>query len=418
MSARTDLSRAAVNTKLATLISTGAIWLAVFLTGFVINEPAPYELYMVALVVVWSLFGLRISRTIAPMAVLLVLFVIGGMISMLQMPKLYGTPLYLSISLFLAITAVFYAAVLQYRPDLYRIAFQAWIMAGIGTATLGILGYFGFFGGAFTLYDRAAGGFKDPNVFGPFLVAPAIYCLYRILTGRARTLPFHIAALVFLCAGIFLSFSRGAWGLMALSAMLLTGALFLHSESNRFRLRLIVLALVALTLMMLALVVLLQIPAVAELFSARAQLVQEYDGSRLGRFARFGIGFGMALENPLGIGPLNFGRDLGEDTHNMLLKAALDYSWLGFAAYLTLILWTLASGFRILFRDRPWQPYLLIAYVVFFGHVVLGTVIDTNHWRHFYLLLGMVWGAMALEARHQTLASRRMPVMTSGVATA
>ena len=31
----------------------------------------------------------------------------------------------------------------------------------------------------------------------------------------------------------------------------------------------------------------------------------------------------------------------------------------------------------------------------------LGTVIDTDHWRHFYLLLGLIWGAIALEYRHQ-----------------
>ena len=31
----------------------------------------------------------------------------------------------------------------------------------------------------------------------------------------------------------------------------------------------------------------------------------------------------------------------------------------------------------------------------------LGTVIDTDHWRHFYLLLGLIWGGIALEYRHQ-----------------
>jgi O-antigen ligase len=131
----------------------------------------------------------------------------------------------------------------------------------------------------------------------------------------------------------------------------------------------------------------LQIPAVAELFSVRAQLAQDYDSARFGRFARYGIGFLMAMEHPFGIGPLVFGQIYGEDTHNIWLKALLDYGWLGFVSYLMLICWTLFAGFRILFRTRPWQPYLLCAYVVFIGHVALGTVIDTDHWRHFYLLL-------------------------------
>jgi hypothetical protein len=167
------------------------------------------------------------------------------------------------------------------------------------------------------------------------------------------------------------------------------------------RLRIIGMGIAALALLAIGLVVALQIPAVADLFSARAQLVQDYDSARLGRFARIGLGFQLAAEHPLGIGPLAFGHIFGEDTHNIWLKALLDYSWLGFASYVLLIVWTLAAGFRILFRDRPWQPYLLCAYVVLLGHVGLGAVIDTDHWRHFYLLLGLVWGGIALEARHK-----------------
>ncbi len=119
------------------------------------------------------------------------------------------------------------------------------------------------------------------------------------------------------------------------------------------------------------------------------------------------IGFNLALSKPFGIGPLEFGQIYGEDTHDIWLKCLMDYSWLGFAAYLTMIVWTFAAGFRILFRDRPWQPYLMIAYIALVGHTLLGTVIDTDHWRHFYLLVGMVWGALALEARHQRTLTQR-----------
>jgi hypothetical protein len=124
----------------------------------------------------------------AAAVVLLVLFNIGGMISMTQMADLMNTPLYLAVSLFLAFTSVFFAAVIEARPTLYRPIFLAWILAAVSTATLGILGYFGIMPGAevFTRYDRAAGAFEDPNVFGPFLTLPGIYLLYRLMTGRAR----------------------------------------------------------------------------------------------------------------------------------------------------------------------------------------------------------------------------------------
>ena len=398
-----ELPQAAINAKLIGLFSTGAIALGVLLSGFVIREPAPYELYMAGLIAVWSLFGLRISSAITPLLVLLVTFNIGGMIAMTQMAEIANAPLYLAVSLFLAFTAIFFAAVTETDPKLYRVVFLAWIASAVFTSLLGMLGYFGAVPGAeiFTRYGRAAGAFLDPNVFGPYLALPGIYLLYRVLTGNLARMAIYAVPLLIVTGGIFLSFSRGAWGLFGASAILLTGFLFLQSNSGKFRLRFAVMSIATVTLLTVALLVALQIPSIAELFTIRAQMVQDYDGARLGRFARFGTGFLLATERPFGIGPLVFGQIYGEDTHDIWLKALMDYGWLGFAAYLTLIIWTVAAGFRILLRDRPWQPYLLSAYVVFLGHIALGTVIDTDHWRHFYLLLGLIWGAIALESRHQ-----------------
>ena len=403
-----ELPRAAINAQLVALISSAAVAFGVFLSGFVINEPAPYELYMVGLIAISALFGLRISRTLAPLVALLVLFNIGGMISMSQMSDLMSTPLYLAVSLFLAFTAVFFAAITEMRPGLYPVIFRTYVAAAVATALLGILGYFHAVPGAemFTKYERAAGAFQDPNVFGPFLVLPGIYLLYRLLTGSLSKMPLYIVPLLIIVGGIFFSFSRGAWGLFGVSAILLTGALFLQSAGGSFRLRIAMMSIVAFVLLAIALLVALQIPTVAELFTVRAQLVQDYDGARLGRFARYGIGFLLAMERPLGIGPLVFGQIYGEDTHNIWLKALLDYGWLGFAAYFTLIVWTLAAGFRVLFRKRPWQPFTLCAYVVLVDHVALGLIIDTDHWRHFYMLLGLVWGGIALEARHNIQLAR------------
>jgi O-antigen ligase len=394
---------AAVNRKLIELLGAAAVGLGVFLSGFVIREPAPFDLFMAALIAVWALFGLRLSRSVMPLLVLLVLFNLGGLVSMSQLADLGDTPLYIAVSFFLALIAVFFAAVLEARPHYFPLIFKAWVAAACGTSLLGIAGYFHAFPGAgmFTVYSRAAGAFQDPNVFGPFLVAPALFLLHGILTDRLRRLSLYTLPLLVIAAGLFLSFSRGAWGLFAVSAAMMMGALFLRSRSNAFRLRIALMGAAAAALLILAVLVVLQLPGVAELFETRAQVVQDYDGARLGRFARHLLGFQLALEHPFGIGLLMFDDLYGEDTHNIWLKAILEYSWLGFASYVALILWTLGAGFRILFRDRPWQPFLLCAYLALVGHVVLGAVIDTDHWRHFYLLLGLVWGAIALERRRQ-----------------
>ncbi|CAN7598754.1 O-antigen ligase family protein [Mesorhizobium sp. LjRoot246] len=400
-----DVPRAAVNAKLIALISSGAVFLGILLSGFVISEPAPYELYTAGLIAIWALFGLRISRAATPLLVLLVTMNIGGMISMTQMADLANTPLYLAVSLFLAFSAVFFASITAVRPSLYRLIFIAYVVSAVATSLLGIAGYFHAFPGAemFTKYDRAAGAFQDPNVFGPFLVLPGIYLLYLLLTGPVTRMPLLAVPLLIITAGIFFSFSRGAWGMFAVSAVLLTGCLFLQSASGMFRLRVVVMTIAALALLVVAMIVILQLPGVSEMFSNRAHLEQSYDTARLGRFARYAIGFQMAMEHPFGIGPLVFGTIFGEDTHDIWLKMLMDYGWLGFVSFLALVLWTIAAGFRILLRDRPWQPYLLCAYVAFIGNIGLGTFIDIDHWRHVYLLLGLIWGAIALEYRHQRM---------------
>ena len=374
-----------------------------FLSGFVISEPAPYELFMAGLIGFWFILGLKISRNVAPLLALLLIFNVGGILSLTVMADLAVGPMYLAVSTFLALTSVFYAAIIEDGHERLRLIFRAWVGAAIITALLGILGYFHALPGfdRFTLYDRAKGAFQDPNVFGPFLIAPALYLLHGLLTGKLMHAPLRIAGLLVITLGVFLSFSRAAWALFLLSACAVVVIMLLKERSGAFRLKILILTMAMAVTLVLALGVALQSKQVSNLFSSRSQLVQEYDGGRLGRFERHRIGFLMSMENPLGIGPMVFSKIFPEDEHNIWLKSLTTYGWLGFVSYVTLILWTLAKGFRLLLRDRPWQPYLMIAWIVLIGHAAIGNVIDTDHWRHFYVLLGIIWGCSALEARYQ-----------------
>ena len=397
-----DSRVAAPGRAIAALAGSAAVAVGVFLSGFVMSEPAPYELLMAGQIVVWFLLGLTISRTVAIPLALLLVFNVGGMLSLLVMPDMAGGPIYIAVSTFLALTTVLYAGVIEQRPQRLQIIFKAWVAAALITGTLGILGYFHAFPGAgiFTRYDRAMGAFEDPNVFGPYLVAPILYLLHGLLTGRLVQAPLLIAGLLVLVMGVFLSFSRAAWGLLLFSSLMLVFLMLLKERTGAFRLKILALSIAAIVLLAVAVIIALQFDRVSDLFSNRARLVQEYDGARLGRFERHKIGFLLAMERPLGLGPMELGRMFGEDEHNIWLKSLTTYGWLGFVSYVTLICWTLAAGFRYLLRDRPWQPYLMIGWVMILGHTLIGNVIDTDHWRHFYLLLGIVWGCIALEQRH------------------
>jgi hypothetical protein len=385
------------------LVGSGIVALGVFLSGFVISEPAPYDLLMVAQIAAWFILGLKISRSVAPLLALLLVFNVGGILSLTVMDELAVGPMYLAVSTFLALTSVFYAAIIEDGHQRLRLIFRAWVGAAIITSLLGILGYFHALPGfdRFTLYDRAKGAFQDPNVFGPFLIAPALYLLHGLLTGKLMHAPLRIVGLLIITLGVFLSFSRAAWALFLLAACAVVVIMLLKERSGAFRMKILILTMAMAVTMVLALGVALQSKKVSGLFSSRSHLVQEYDGGRLGRFERHRIGFLMSMENPLGIGPMVFSKIFPEDEHNIWLKSLTTYGWLGFVTYLTLIGWTLAKGFRLLLRDRPWQPYLMIAWIMIVGHAVIGNVIDTDHWRHFYVLLGIIWGCSALEARYQ-----------------
>lgn len=388
--------------QIARLFGSGLLAFGVFLSGFVISEPAPYELIMVVQVAIWFLLGLRISRTVCLLLALLLVFNIGGLFSLTVMKDMSGAPMYIAVSIFLALSSVFYAAIIEDDPGRFALIFRAWVVAAIITALLGILGYFNAFPGAhiFTRYDRAMGAFQDPNVFGPYLIAPILYMVYRLLTGRILAAPFLIAGILVLVLGVFLSFSRAAWGLLLFSGVALVIVMLLKERTTTFRLKILTISAIAAVVLILALVIALQIPQVSDLFTNRARLVQEYDGARFGRFERHRIGFLMAMERPLGMGPMAFGKIYGEDEHNIWLKSLTTYGWLGAATYQIMIWSTIWMGFRYLLRERPWQPYMMICWVMILGHALIGNVIDTDHWRHFYLLLGLLWGCFALEHRH------------------
>lgn len=383
-------------------LSNAAIALAVFSGGFVLFEPAPYEVILAAFLVVFFLFGLRLPGAIFPLLIPVFTFAFGGIIAASFVDEYNDAIIYNAVTLFLGLTSVFFAIVIAQEMGRLRLIFRIYVIAAAATSMLGILGYFGLPGfDMFTRYSRAQGAFADPNVFAPFLVPAILYLIYGIMNRSVTTLPIRAAFLGIILLGEFLAFSRAAWGLTILTAGMFYCLLLLTEHSVQVRGKYILMGVAGVAAAITALFGALQLDAVSDLFSERAQLVQNYDGARLGRFARHFIGFELALSKPFGLGTLEFGRQYGEDEHNVYLRSLLSYGWIGFLSWMTIILWPLIAGFGLLFRKRPWQTYFQIAYVVFFGHLLVGYVIDIDHWRHFYLLLGIIWGCILLEQKWQ-----------------
>jgi hypothetical protein len=187
---------------------------------------------------------------------------------------------------------------------------------------------------------------------------------------------------------------------------------FMTTRSARERLRIVLFALAGVVLVAGLVIALLSIDQVGDLFRQRAQLEQSYDMGHTGRFGRHVLGFIMMLDHPFGIGPLQFRTIFPEDPHNAYLNAFTSGGWLSGFIYLALTATTLVMGLRGAFVATPWRPVYLAVYAAFVGVALESAIIDTDHWRHYFLLLGVLWGLMAAGRAHAraTLARTSPPL--------
>ena len=65
-----------------------------------------------------------------------------------------------------------------------------------------------------------------------------------------------------------------------------------------------------------------------------------------------------------------------------------------------LIFATVFLGFRLIFVRVPWQRMYLAVFSAFLGTVGEAFIIDTDHWRHFWLILGAMWAMFVATYAH------------------
>jgi hypothetical protein len=376
------------------------LWLMAFSGGFVFVEPGPYEFIGAVTMFLFAVMGMTLRASLAPLILLLTLLNVGYALSLFEVTGNMPATIWVLVSVFLALTAIFYAAMLGNNTEArLRWLMRGYIAAAVVVSLLAIAGYFGVGGGAFVRYGRATGTFKDPNVFAAFLVLPGLLILQRMLAGRRSEFLGGGLLLLILMGGLFLSFSRAAWGQFVLCAIVLMALTFVTSRSNSERLRIIVVAIFGAFLAAAFVAVLLSLDQVAALFQERASLSQSYDSGPTGRFGRYFLAISMALDYPFGMGPLQF--NFPEAPHNVYLNSFITGGWISGAAYLTLTLVTLVASTRFIFVRTPWQPTYLAVYVAFVGVAVESVIIDSDHWRHYFLIVGVLWGLMAASRGYQ-----------------
>ena len=192
------------------------VWLVGASGAIVFIEPSPYELVTLAAAVIFVATGLRLRLVFMPLLLLLFLVNVGysiGAVPFMDKPEVAN---WIATSWYMAVTVIFFAMVISEdtaaRLDMLR---RGLIVGALIAATAGIAGYFNLVPGGhdlLTLYERARGTFKDPNVLGAFLILPALFALQSVVSDRLGKSFRSAIALGIMALAILLAFSRAAWG--------------------------------------------------------------------------------------------------------------------------------------------------------------------------------------------------------------
>jgi len=182
-----------------------------------------------------------------------------------------------------------------------RVVMSAFSIAGVVSSLLAILAYFNIvpLGESLLFFDRVKGFFKDPNVFGPYLVIVSAYALLRLQNAAFGRKIVWAGLCLISTLGVLLSFSRAAWANYAVSIGLFFVLDLFTSRSKRSGRRVILVVLV-IGILAAAVYYATTIPQVSDVVAYRTE-IQNYDTDR---FATHAAALQLGLSNPLGVGPV------------------------------------------------------------------------------------------------------------------
>src|ERR1700733_8197577 len=217
------------------------VWLVGASGAIVFIEPSPYELATLGATVIFFATGLRLRLVFMPLLLLLFLLNVGYTIGAIPFLDKSEIANWIATSWYMAFTVMFFAMVVSEdtaaRLDMLR---RGLVVGALIASVAGIAGYLNLVPGGhdlLTLYERARGTFKDPNVLGAFLILPALFVLQSVVSdGFGKSFRSAIA-LTIMALAILLAFSRAAWGGLALTSAFMLALMVLTSPSRAQRSR-------------------------------------------------------------------------------------------------------------------------------------------------------------------------------------
>jgi O-antigen ligase len=370
-----------------------AVALAFVLMAVVKLEPAPVDGLLAVILAVALVTG-RFDVRPVPLVVLTCvgLFLMLNVVSAVDAVDPGRAAFFFATTLYLCSFAVWLPGYLS-SPRRSRIVVRAYVAAALASAVAGSLSLItGAGANLLTSYDatRVSALFKDPNVFGPFLVPAALILLEESISPRLLTSRPVVKRLCFLLllVGILFSYSRAAWLNVVVATVVMLVVLASRRRSGTRALGLLAVIMIA----VVAIGATVAFTASAPFLESRAQ-VQSYDTHRF-EAQRQGVHFGE--QYPFGIGPGQFEYRAPLASHSTYVRVLAEQGLGGFLLFTLVLVATLVFAVRnaVLGRDTHGigSAALLGAWC---GILANSVVVDTLHWRHLWFVAAMIWAGTA-----------------------
>jgi len=365
------------------------------LIGFVRFEPAPFDLLLVVLFGVGLLTGrLRWPSSKQETAVQIGLWglIVTNMLSTVGVVPIYHSLRFLGITLYLLALFCF---VRMYAIERHavRIVLVGFSVSAVLNALAVVLGFLGISlpVPVVAWSIRGLGFFKDPNVCGAFVIVAALWIADQAVQRSfsfTRTGPLLLLTGL-LGAGVTLSLSRGAWINLAFSGFLYF-VLLVRGASRTQIARFFGLA----TAVVLVAMFVLQFFGLGDVAAGRWHF-QAYDELRFS-IQRRGLLAGMS--HAFGVGPGGW-----PAAHGLYVRTLAEQGVLGLTA-LALLIGGLVVPLARRVSGEPAENQVLPDRVLLAwigGQLVNSLVIDSIHWRHFWVVLGLAWASLAMQGRER-----------------
>jgi O-antigen ligase len=376
-------------------------WMAIAMGVLAMFEPSPSDIGIILLFGIGFFAGtLQWNRQLTLPFILLALFMIANLVSLCYAIDLESSAVYFGITTFMLVLWLFVLGVItKYEEQGLNTVMLAFTFGGIVSALIALLCYFNLasLGDWVLYYDRIKGFFKDPNVFGPYLVIVAVYSLHSVLKSKTvwRKGCWLLSSLV-ASVGMLLCYSRAAWINYAVTMLMFFGLTLYARRDRRLRRRSVIYFAIFAAIIAGAIAYAMTIPQVNQVLSYRTD-IQDYDADR---FATFYAALRLGFSNPLGVGPAQSFLLLSYATHNVYLRIFSENGLIGFLSFTAFVVITLTRATILSQKAMQSGQRSLFALVsaALFGTLINSFTIDTLHWRHFWLLLALGWTPVWLRA--------------------